>query len=185
MSFVRTFTALIAEAGVSQTEAALRAGLTQPTLSRILNSKREISAEHVTVLLRALTNESDRQHALQVFLRDQTPEEYRERLAISFGELAETRRPVEDRLTRALRELHAQAEHDQDLERVLLYLANQLVHDHPLVQETRASYSPASVDGLIQAEQARRATRDKTQTPLSSAQIPLSPTAPKQGGEPR
>lgn len=169
MSFIRTFNALLAQAGISQTEAALRAGMTQPTLSRLLTSKRGISAARVGQLLRVLPTEADRHHALSVFLRDQTPSDYREQLILSFGQLAERRTSVEDNLTRALRSLHAVAEHDRDLENMLLYLASQLT-DGPLIEETRASYKPASVDSLIEAEVSRRENAGGNQIPGATSQ---------------
>lgn len=84
----------------------------------------EASPEHVEALLTALSDRSDQLHCLREYLFDQTPADFREVLAISFGAIQEDKpRARADSLRTAIEEIENAATDDADLRRLVIDLA--------------------------------------------------------------
>lgn len=123
--FTRAYDGALRAAEIPKSAAAESAGIHPSTLTRIMADEIAASVEHVEKLLLVLPDFSDRLHCLREFLYDQTPPDYRDATAISFGILAESKlegRP--DGLREALDQLEKTATDDADLRALLTNLAN-------------------------------------------------------------
>lgn len=122
--FTRAYDGALAAAQLTRADAASRAGIHPSTLSRIMAEEIDASPDHVERMLAALSDRSDRLHCLREYLLDQTPSDYRDGLAISFGLVEEsTPRKHADPLQKALHALENAATEDSDLQRLIIDLA--------------------------------------------------------------
>jgi len=122
--FSRALDAALRAEGLSKANAAEVAGIHPSTVTRIMADEIQASSEHVESLLLVLTNQSDRLHCLREYLFDQTPEDYRESLVVSFGSIQEEKpRHRADPLYDALTQLEITATSDADLRTLITSLA--------------------------------------------------------------
>lgn len=121
--FSRAYDAALQQSNLTRGQAAATAGLDASVVSRILNDDRPATPEHVSALVRALSNVSDREHCVIQFLIDQCPEDLRERLHVTFGSHRELRPPPEDSLARHLAALELAATDNPDLRKLFANLA--------------------------------------------------------------
>jgi transcriptional regulator with XRE-family HTH domain len=140
--FPRAYLAALDAAGLSKSQAATLAGLTQSGLSRFLSGERPIYADHMRAMLRALHDPADREHCLLEWLRDQCPGDLGDRLVAHFGEAREPRAlPAQaDELDRAVAVIRRAAENGNIAARkVVVNLAKAVDEDEPPDKTQRIS----------------------------------------------
>lgn len=144
-NFHRAYAAAVEAAELSQAEIAARSGLAQSTVSRAMQGDFMPELESLGRLLMALENESDRLHCQRAYLQDHTLEEFRDRLAVSFGAVDEDRPRPKDAISRALETLDRAAGENLPLRRLLTALA-ELMDEQASgrVEEAQSSYGSSS-----------------------------------------
>lgn len=121
--FTRTFNAALQADGTLRTHAAVRAGIAQSVLSRILNNERPVTSDHVRGLLPVLRHREDQEHCLQNFLLDECPADYRDEIVIHFGQLREDKE-FTDTLKHQLAKLEEHATSNSDVAQLIKNLAS-------------------------------------------------------------
>jgi hypothetical protein len=149
------------------------------TLSRVLAGDFVPELQNLGKLIAVLPEESDREYCLREYLLDHTPEEYREKIAVSFGALREEKgRPV-DKLTRALQILERRATEDADM-RILVFDLAKLFGDlNPRAPMARPDAVSASLTDVLQQELKRK---DRTTSSRGRRKSPPILQSQKQAG---
>lgn len=128
--FSRAFDGALKAAGLQQADAAHIAGYHTSMVSRLLKGRSALSPKHVKQLLLAIQNTGDRAHCLTEFLYDCCPEDYRESLIISLGQVQEARAVGQDELTGDLAVLERLAIDNDELKELFAVLVQLLTTKH-------------------------------------------------------
>lgn len=142
--FTNAYRAALEAAGHSKSQAAELSGLKQSAVSRFLSGDRPVYSDHLAALIRAIPSQSDREHCVLAWLRDQCPPDLQERLVAHFGTIAECKfSPHSDDLDLALAAIRrAAADGNTAARKVVINLAKAVDPEPPDKQSRSSGVGP-------------------------------------------